>query len=263
MYTAIALGQVSITMAQEGVENVWMEQDRSAINVGAYFANYDTKIRLSPGPNESGTIVDAESDFGLDTSTANLFFHADYRFRPRHRIDFAYYDLSRDGSNVIEGDIDFGDVTFPDGATIVSKFDYQVAKLTYSYSLLQNQKADLAVAAGIYTAFFDFRATDIESGATEGGDGVAPVPVIGLRGSFLINPRWTANAYLEYFEIDNSDAVATYVDATISLEYRVRENSGVGFGYNLVDVDGEDKSSDDSGDFDYNGLLLYYFHKFQ
>ncbi len=251
-----------MAMADEPA-NVWLEQDRSSIHVGAYFAGFDTKLRLSAGPTGSGTIVDAEADFGLDDSRTKLFFHADYRFRPKHRLDFAYYDLSRDGSNIIERDIEFGDVTFPAGATVDSKFDYRVAKLTYSYSLLQNQKVDLAVATGIYTAFFDFRSTDIETGATEGEDGTAPVPVIGLRGAFLINSRWMANAYLEYFEIDNSDVDATYIDTTISLEYRIRERTGVGLAYNLVNVDGEDKGSDDAADFDYDGLLLYVFYNFR
>ena len=108
-------------------------------------------------------------------------------------------------------EIEFGNVTFPVGATVDSKFDYQIAKLTYSYSLLRNQNVDLAVAAGVYTAFYDFRSTDIETGATEGEDGTAPVPVFGLRGAFLINSRWMANAYLEYFEIDNSDVDAMYI----------------------------------------------------
>jgi hypothetical protein len=260
---ALALGRVTITMAEEGPANVWMEQDRSAIHVGAYFASFDTKLRLAPGPIESGTIVDAEGDFGLDDSSVNLFFHADYRFRPKHRIDFAFYDLSRDGSNVIERDIKFGDVTFPVGTTVDTKFDYQIAKLTYSYSLLQNQKVDLAVAAGIYTAFFDFRSTDIETGATEGEDGTAPVPLFGLRGAFLINSRWMANAYLEYFEIDNSDVDAMYIDTTVSLEYRIRERTGIGFAYNFVNVDGEDKGSHDAVDFDYDGLLLYIFYEFR
>ncbi len=121
----------------------------------------------------------------------------------------------------------------------------------------------MAVAAGIYTAFFDFQSTDIETGATEGEDGTAPVPVFGLRGAFLINPRWTANAYLQYFEIDNSDFDAKYIDTTISLEYNLREGTGVGLAYNLVNVDGEDKGSDDAADFDYDGLLLYLFYKFQ
>ena len=118
MFTAMAPGQISISIAEEVPANVWIEQERSAIYVGAYFANFDTKIRLSSGPAESGTIVDAESDFGLDDSSTNLFFHFDYRFRPRHRMDFTFYDLSRKGSNVIERDIDFGDVTFPAGATV-------------------------------------------------------------------------------------------------------------------------------------------------
>ena len=72
-----------------------------------------------------------------------------------------------------------------------------------------------------------------------------------------------ANAYLEYFEIDNSDVDATYIDTTISLEYRIRERTGVGLAYNLVNVDGEDKESDDSAVFDYDGLLLYVFYNFR
>ncbi len=160
-------------------------------------------------------------------------------------------------------EIEFGNVTFPVGATVDSKFDYQIAKLTYSYSLLQNQNVDLAVAAGVYTAFYDFRSTDIETGATEGEDGTAPVPVFGLRGAFLINPRWMANAYLEYFEIDNSDVDATYIDTTISLEYRIGERTCVGVAYKLVNVDGEDKGSDDAVAFDYDGFLLYLFYNFR
>ena len=84
-----------------------------------------------------------------------------------------------------------------------------------------------------------------------------------LRGAFLINPRWMANAYLEYFEIDNSDVDATYIDTTISLEYRIGERTGVGVAYNLVNVDGEDKGSDDAVAFDYDGFLLYLFYNFR
>ena len=261
-FALLALYPASLAIAQEPA-NVWMEQDRSSVDVGAYYATYDTKFRLSSDQGDAGTIVDIETDFGLDESRTKPFLHANYRFRPRHRLDFAYYDLSRDGTKIIERDIDLGDVSFPEGATIVSKFDYRVAKLTYSYSLLQNQNVDLALAAGIYTAFFDFHAMDIDTGLSEGEDGTAPVPIIGLRVTYLINRRWTANAYLEYFEIDNSNADGRYIDGTVSLEYRFREKTGVGFAYNSVNVEGDDKESDDEGEFKYNGLLLYLFYKFR
>lgn len=88
----------------EGPANVWMEQDRSGIHLGAYFAGFDTTVTLSAGPAGSGTIVDTEGDFGLDDSSTNILFHVDYRFRAKHRLDFAYYDLSRDGANVLERD---------------------------------------------------------------------------------------------------------------------------------------------------------------
>ena len=170
-----------------------MELDRSSIHLGAYVANFDTTIRLTSGMSGSGTIVDVEDDFGLDNSSTNVMFHIDYRFRPRHRVDFAYYDLSRDGSNVMERDIEFGDVTFPVGATVVSKFDYRIGKLTYSYSVLQNRQVDLALATGFYIADFDYRATNFETGEAEGDDDLIPVPLIGLRGAYMFNPRLIAN----------------------------------------------------------------------
>ncbi len=208
-------------MAEEPA-NVWMDLDRSSMHLGAYIADFDTTIRLSSGLPGSGTEIDAESDFGLDDSKTNVLFHVDYRFTPKHRLDFAYYDLSRDGSNVIERDIEFGDVTFPAGATLDSKFDYRIGKLTYSYSVFQNRQVDLALAAGLYIADFDYRATNRETGDTEGDDDLIPVPLIGLRGAYMFNPRLIANGYIEYLTVDNSDTDATYIDTTLSIEYRLR-----------------------------------------
>ena len=241
--------------------NVWMEVDRSSFHLGTYIADFDTSVRLSSDLGR-GTDVSVEDDFGLDDSNTSVFLHFDYRLTPKHRLDFAYYDLSRDGSAQVERDIEFGDISIPVGATVDTKFDYRIGKLTYSYSLIQNQQIDFAAAAGVYLADFDIRTVNLDNGDADGEDSLVPVPLIGLRAAYMFSPRFIANAYVEYLTYDSGDSDATYLDTTLSLEYRLRDHFGAGLAYNLVNIDGEDKSSDDEGDFEYRGLLLFVLYNF-
>ena len=242
--------------------NVWMQYDRSTAHLGTYIANYDTDMLLASELTGTGTPVNAEDDFGLDDSTANILLHLDRRFADRHRVDFAFYDLSRDGAGTVDREIEFGEITIPVGADVASTFDYRVGKLTYSYSLRQTRTIDLAVAAGIYFADFDVDVTNLDNGEREGDDGFVPVPLIGLRGAYMFSPKLIANGYIEYLNVDTSDAEATYIDTTVSLEYRLRDRFGFGAAYNFVNIDGEDKDSDDEADFQYNGVLLFLLYNF-
>ena len=208
----IVLCQAATAVAEDR-SHPWMERDRSGLLAGVYLADFDTRVRLTSGLPGSGTIVDLEEDFGLDDTKTRLVLHGDHRFRPRHRVDGTYYDLSRSGSKVLERDIDFGDISFPEGSTVDTNFDYRVLKLTYSYSLFQNRSVDLAISGGLYVADFDLRSTNRETGEFEGEDGVAPFPMFGVRGTWLAGPRLTIDLYAEYFEVDNSeDEFAAVVD---------------------------------------------------
>jgi hypothetical protein len=242
-----------------------MERDRSSVLAGVYLADFDTVVSLAPSgfPPRRGTVVDLEDDFGLDETKTRLILHGDYRFLPRHRVDGTFYNLSRAGSKVTERDINFGDITFPEGSIVDTTFDYKVLKLTYSYSLFQNDSVDLAIAGGLYIAEFDLGATNRETGEFEGEDGVAPFPLIGLRGSWLASERWTIDLYGEYFEIDNSDAEGSYLDLALMAGYQFGENWSAGVAYARVEVSGEDKSSDDTGRFDYNGALVFVQYSFR
>ena len=257
----IALFLAITAVAEEGTRP-WMEHDRSSMLAGLYRADFDTKVRLTSGPLNRGSIVDLEDDFGLDDTKNRLVLHADHRFRARHRIDGTYYDLSRSGSKVLERDIDFGDISFPEGSTVDTNFDYRVLKLTYSYSLFQNRSVDLAISGGIYVADFDLRSTNRETGEFEGEDGVAPFPMFGVRGTWLAGPRLTVDLYAEYFEVDNSDAEGSYLDMAIMAGYHFTESWTGGIAYARVDVEGEDKSSDDEASFDYNGALIFLEYRF-
>ena len=78
----------------------------------------------------------------------------------------------------------------------------------------------------------------------------------------MFSPRLIANGYIEYLTIDTSDTDATYIDTTVSIEYRRWDRLGVGAAYNFVNIDGEDKDSDDEADFQYDGILLFLLYNF-
>lgn len=254
--TLILLVQGGLASAQDA-QNVWMERDRASAFAGVYIADYDSRLRLASSLTGTGTVVDLESDFGLDSSKNQWVIHGDYRIRPRHRLDLIYYDLSRSGSNDVERDIEFGDITFPIGATVDTTFDYAVVKLTYSYSLYQTNTIDFALAAGVYTAIYDVDAVNRENGEGEGDSEMAPFPIFGFRASFLPSDRWTIDTYVEYLEISTSEGRAEYLDFTLAAQYQFGKNLGAGLAFNAVEVEGEDKNSDDEGFFDYSGFLAF------
>ncbi|MGI9206246.1 MAG: hypothetical protein ACR2Q3_19680 [Woeseiaceae bacterium] len=251
-----------VIAASQDSDNIWMASDRASARVGAFTANFDTDVRLASDLTGEGTLVSIEDDFGLDDSTTNAFIHGHYRFNSKHRLDLAWYDLSRDGVDDVRRDIEFGDINIGVGAVVDTNFDYQIAKLVYSYSLAQNEKLDLALAVGVYTAIYDIRATNVDTGDEEQEDGVAPVPLVGIRAGYFITPRWLARAQLEYLEISIGDGEATYLDSTVSIEYHAFERIGFGLAYNFVDVEGEDKGSNDQADFAYDGLVAFVSWRF-
>ena len=52
------------------------------------------------------------------------------RLGERWRLQFEYYDLNRSATKTITRQIDWGDTTFPIGATINTKFDSTIYRLT-------------------------------------------------------------------------------------------------------------------------------------
>ena len=107
---AFALGSIILIgatlstplLAADG-DNYWMKTDRLSIGVGIFFVEEDTEVTLSPSGG-LGTPVDFQDDLGFDEDEEVVRIIGHYRFKPRHRINFGYWDLSRDTTtNAPEG----------------------------------------------------------------------------------------------------------------------------------------------------------------
>ena len=182
-----------------------------------------------------------------------------YRFNEKHRLDFSWFDLSRNSSKQISRDIQWGDTFFPFDTVVDTDIDLAIYKLGYTYSFIDTDEGYLGATGGLYIA--ETRASlEGSSGLlAEAGDLTAPLPVIGLRGEYALSDRWSFRASGEFFFVDFEDVGGSLVDIYAGLDYSIRSNLSLGIGVNSVTIDVDADADDFEGAlrWQYTGGLLF------
>ncbi len=248
---------LSLPVRADETDNVWMKTDRGSIAVGAFFVEEDTEIRISSDTLGTGTRISFEDDLGLDEDEEVVRVGGYYRFKPRHRIEFSYFKISRDGRATVLRDIQIDDTLFPAGSKIRTQLDFTVYKTSYSYAFYQTPKLELGVSTALTIYEFDSDLVAPTTRTQEDGDGTAPFPTFGLRVKWPFKPNWTFGASYDYFEINESDVEGQVIDILIGVEYQAWKKVGLGLGYNDVHIDAENKDEGDELDWKYDGFFGY------
>jgi hypothetical protein len=235
-----------------------LDGDRFSLSLGVFVTTRDTETRLDSSLGD-GTVTDFEKDLGLDASDSVFRIDGYYRFRERHRVDFSVFDLSRDKSKRIEKSIHWGDTLYSIDTVIKSRSDLEIYKAAYTYSLLQKDKGYLGASIGLYVADTRTSLAEQNIGNAVAGSLTAPLPVIGVRGEYVLSDRWTFRASGEFFfyEVDNVDG--SLADLYAGFDYSLRDNLALGFGFNSVIVDIDVAKNDFSGalNWKYSGSLVF------
>ena len=180
--------------------NPWLEDDRFKVSAGTFILDYDSEFRIS-NSRDLGTQLSFEDHLGLEDSRTVARLAGHYRFSRKHRVEFSYVDLSRDGKVTTKFPIIIDDTFYRTGTRLKTNFDYKVIKLAYAYSFYQTDKIDLRASAGGYIFDVDLRITPDE-GDKEGESGTAPFPMFGLHFNYRLNDHLLLIAGYEYFTID-------------------------------------------------------------
>jgi hypothetical protein len=262
LLTAVAafllLNGLGDALAQE--RPAWRDDplgNRFVLGVGPFWARLDTKVRLDSSSGQIGTAIDFESTLGMDENDVLPISQAYYRFAKNHRLAFGYFRLNRNGVAVSDVPIRFGDVIFPANLPLSSYFDVDVYALSYAYSLIHDEKKELAFSIGL-------QFQDIETGIagtlggviSEDADVIAPLPTFGGTFDYAFNEKWVFTSSLGVFAIeldlgDDSEFVGEIVHLNAGVAYKAFKNVGLALQYNYfrVDVEVEDP--------DWMGLLKY------
>lgn len=92
---------------------------------------------------------------------------------------------------------------------------------------------------------FEIREKGVLGSNEEKTDFAFPLPVIGLRGSFTLTPKWFIRQSFDLFFVKIGDYEGQLIDFLAAVEWNALKHLGLGVGYNYVQMDLEYSGSDD------------------
>ncbi len=228
------------------------------IRAGAVLMDIDSSFRIDSGNLGRGTTIDAEDQLSLDDEDSVYRVELDWRFARRHQISVGYFDLSRDALAVTDEALKIGNVIFPKGTAVETDFDLRLLDFSYSYSLFQNDRFEVAPLVGVYGLDFDARVNSETLGLREGEGDRFPLPTLGARAVYQLSPAWRLRASAQYFFLSYDDYEGEIMEFGASVEWNAWSNFSVGAGYSRIDMDVEDKNENGgSGEYAYDGVWAY------
>ena len=260
----LSLSAPAIAQNEEDWQS-WPLADRFTITLNAFFPNLDTRVRLDASDGSPGTTIDFEQNLGMSDTETLPGISLDWRFAKKHQLTLDTFKLDRSGSAIAATDIRFGDETFTVNLPISSFFDMDVTSFKYSYSLIFDEKKELAVGFGLSVQDITFGLVgngnlgliEVNSGLT------APLPTFDLRGAYAFTDKWIGNIGFGVFSFDlsfsNDDELSgelLFGQATI--QHNTFEHVHFGLSYNYFDVRIDWKGSGlvNSAGYIYQGPML-------
>jgi hypothetical protein len=237
------------------------------VTLGTFLVNTDTEVRVD-GKLGTGTPIDWDESFGDEGDQTRFRLDGSWRFAKRHKVRAMIFSTSRTDSREFDREIEWEDEVFPVGAKIKGEVDFAVYQVAYEYLFLRRESWELGASAGIhYTTFETKLSATVE---TQGGavsetrkadaDLNAPLPVIGLHGTWGVGHNLWLDATAQFFSLSIDEYSGNLQDYRIGLVWQPKSWVGVGVGYNrfAVDVDVDTSGFKGALDWEYDGPIIYY-----
>ncbi len=237
---SVILGTILLVSPIVGAQEATDEQGdkRFSYRVGAQlFTNFSSTLRIDSEILGRGTEFTLEDDLSVEESLQILRLDGVYRFGRRHAVAASFYDIHRTGIRSISRDIEIGEEIFPVNTVVESSFDQDVIKLAYRYQFLNRPKLDMSASFGLHTMQLKHSVRSANGALTQSNSADAPLPVLGIHGSYRFAPKWRFVGSAEWFDVQTGDLQGTFLDAIVSVERDISENFGFGFGFNRLELD--------------------------
>ena len=249
---AIAVLALSTPAAAQSEDDwqSWPLADRFTISLDAFNPYLDTRVRVDASDESPGTTIDFEQNLGLSDTETLPGLGLGWRFAKKHQLSLDYFKLDRSGSSITATEVRIGDEVFDVDLPISFFFDMEITSFNYSYSLLFDERKELALSVGLSIQDLKFGfignaglgLIEVDSGIT------APLPTFGLDGGYAFTDKWIGKIGLGIFSFDLSlegeDQLSGEVfNGYASIQHNTFENVHFGLSYNYFDVQVDWKES--------------------
>lgn len=231
---------------------------------GVTYSSVSSTLTVGRGGGGGSLAIDGEGTLGLSRELLSPEVWTSYRLAERHRISFAFEDMTRTSTRTLQRDIVVDGVTYNVGTDIHSVYGVQFYNLTYAWSFLQDDRMEMAVTASFDTlrAHFAIEATNTQVASNERF--IFPIPLPGANADFQLIPDLWLRERLQLMYVPVQNYAGLLVDLNTALEYSILKNVSLGLGFDIFRIGLEKKSSGSTwgnfeGDFKYDsaGVLIY------
>jgi hypothetical protein len=272
---AVALITLATPAAAQSYADIKGMDERFSLNLGGFFQDFTTTLRLDSATLGNGTTIDFEGDLGADSHKTSFRADGYWRFGRHGRFDFGFLSFSRSNSKSISRDIQFGDHVYHAGATLSTEMRVTEVDMYYAYSFLNTGEAEVGAKIGISAMF---HSASIEgtgnitgpNGSTSGGFAaddksfVAPIPAVGIYVRYTLLPGLLIGGQVRGLPtVTISGYSGSMVDAGGYMEWYPWKNFGIGGGYQYTKITaGRESSPSVELDYTYSGVIAYASVKF-
>ena len=221
----------------------WPLVDHFTIELHGMFPSLDTRVRVDASDASPGTTIIFEQNLGMSDTESVPALGISWRFAKKHKLDFRAFELDRSGSAITTSEIRIGDKVFTVDLPISSFFDMQIVSFNYSYSLILDERKELAIGLGLSVQDMAFGLLSNDpAGVIETDSGVtAPIPTFGLNGGYAFTDKWLGKIGFGYLSFDlaldserqlSGDVLSAYA----SIQHNTFERVRFGLSYQYFDV---------------------------
>jgi len=249
---------------------------RYRASLGYSFQVFDTDIIIRSQDESINKEIDLENDLGFNTEVNNGWLRGIYRMANRHRISLTYTPTRRTASAVSQKDINIEDNIIKAGTSIGSSTKMDIFDIEYLYSFYKRPNTELSVSGGLYWVNYKFELKAVGEIVLGGSEEQpirtnyetdlrlnAPLPLLGLSGTYEVNPRWYLHAAARYFYVSIDDIEGQLVSAGLGTDYYLTQHWGLGLSLSTFNLDVEKDGIlfNSSLSWKFNGAQVYVVFK--
>lgn len=225
-------------------------KDRFSLGFAIGRTELDATIQVNSTAVGLGTSINVESLLGLDSRDLFPGFKGYYRFSRKSAIRFAVSEYDRDGAQVTDEDIQYGDVFIPAGTFVAASADYNFLVAAYAYSLVNNGKIEAGLTAGLTAIGIDTAliTSGLPNDIRASEDITLPLPVLGVYTSVTLRPKLVFSYRGSLFLLDYDRYSGSFLDLELELQWYPFKHVGFTAGIQNLSLDVQVEGK--SGDFD-------------
>jgi hypothetical protein len=228
--------------------------DRFRVSLGAIKVSSTTTLRVDSNGDVPGATINAEKQFGLDSSDFEPKFEVMVRAGQRNRLWLDYFTLDRMGNTMVQLPIQFRDVVLQATDPLQSELDLRMLGIAYGYSFWHGEKLELAATLEITQVQISAQAkVATESVHVDQSEDIAgPFPTPGMAATWVLSKHFYLDGRVQSLHVHIKEFDGTLEMAQLAAFYRFQPNISFAVGYTELKANLESMKTHDSGLFEFN-----------